>query len=101
MDRRPNFVRTGFIGLAIAGLAVLLVFLPAAVPQSTPEAARTTLRSALFQSQAEADRKSTGCFSCHGPTEASSMHAGSAVRLGCTDCHGGRVEVQRPAGAAP
>jgi hypothetical protein len=74
--------------------------------QAPPPAAgepenRTTLRSALFQSQSEADRKSTGCVSCHGLTEAPSMHPTQAVRLGCADCHGGRPEVQRPAGADP
>ena len=50
------------------------------------------------QSQAEADRKSAGCLSCHTQTDARSMHAAPTVRLGCTDCHGGDAAV-RKAGA--
>jgi hypothetical protein len=43
----------------------------------------------LRQTQAEADRKSQGCTSakCHVGIEP--MHVSPAVRLGCTDCHGG------------
>jgi hypothetical protein len=52
------------------------------------------------QSQADADRKSTGCLSCHTKTDAPSMHTATTVKLGCTDCHGGRVEVRAPEGAS-
>jgi hypothetical protein len=45
-----------------------------------------------FQSQAEADRKSDGCVSCHTPMDNKSMHRSSAVVLGCTDCHGGNAK---------
>ena len=41
----------------------------------------------LRQTQAQADAKSAGCLSCHKGIEP--MHASAAVRLGCTDCHGG------------
>ena len=41
------------------------------------------------QSQDEADRKSSGCVSCHTPTDEPTMHPSKAVHLGCTDCHGG------------
>ncbi len=50
------------------------------------------------QTQAEAERKSAGCLSCHTQTDARTMHAAPSVRLGCTDCHGGDVAV-RKAGA--
>ena len=63
-----------------------------AVDPTTP---RTTLRSEFYQSQADADRKSTGCISCHGSTEAPSMHPTGTVHLGCIDCHGGDVNVQK------
>ncbi|MBS1828230.1 MAG: hypothetical protein JST93_23195 [Acidobacteria bacterium] len=45
----------------------------------------------LRQSDADARRKSEGCISakCHVNTEP--MHASPAVRLGCTDCHGGNA----------
>ncbi|MGD1095744.1 MAG: hypothetical protein ABSB35_27590 [Bryobacteraceae bacterium] len=75
--------------LLIAALIALAGFLLAA-PQETP-------RSTLFQSKEDADRKSAGCESCHGTTEAASMHPSTALHLGCVDCHGGNVNIQRPA----
>ena len=41
------------------------------------------------QSEADVTAKSEGCYSCHTRTDQPSMHATPAVRLGCTDCHGG------------
>ncbi len=41
------------------------------------------------QSVADAEAKSAGCISCHVRSDAASMHVSPAVRLGCTDCHGG------------
>jgi len=41
------------------------------------------------QSEADVGAKSEGCYSCHTRTDQPSMHATPAVRLGCTDCHGG------------
>jgi hypothetical protein len=46
------------------------------------------------QSVAEAAAKSEGCISCHVQTEAPTMHVTPAVRLGCTDCHGGNATVR-------
>src|ERR1700756_4889751 len=37
----------------------------------------------------EVDRKSVGCVGCHTDTDRLSMHDNPAVKLGCTDCHGG------------
>jgi len=45
------------------------------------------------QSQADADRKGTGCLTCHKP-DSTSMHA-EGVRAGCTDCHGGDATAGR------
>ncbi len=45
------------------------------------------------QSSAEADRKSRGCLGCHTQTDRLSMHDNPAVKLGCTDCHGGDAGV--------
>ena len=39
------------------------------------------------QTQVQADVKSRGCLTCHAGIEP--MHASPAVKLGCTDCHGG------------
>lgn len=59
---------------------------------------RRTMQSAVGcgESQADVDGQSSGCVSCHGMTEASSMHRSKAVHLGCADCHGGDPAVQRP-----
>src|SRR5678815_2524783 len=42
-------------------------------------------------------QNSAGCISCHGFTEAPSMHTTGTVQLGCIDCHGGNGDVMRPA----
>src|SRR6476660_7177204 len=48
----------------------------------------------LLQSQAEADRKSAGCLTCHTATDSATMHSTGTVRLGCTDCHAGNAEIR-------
>ena len=45
------------------------------------------------QSIADVAAKSRGCISCHSKSDAASMHVSPAVRLGCTDCHGGNAGV--------
>ena len=52
------------------------------------------------QTQEDADRKSTGCISCHGTADEPTMHATKTVLLGCTDCHGGNATVGVAAGTA-
>lgn len=51
------------------------------------------------QSPEEATRRSAGCVSCHGLTEAPSMHTTGTVQLACIDCHGGSGDVMRPSGS--
>ncbi len=46
------------------------------------------------QSEDQAAAKSAGCLSCHTKSDAASMHTSTAVRLGCTDCHGGDATVR-------
>ena len=46
------------------------------------------------QSVAEMEAKSEGCNTCHVKTDAPTMHLTPAVRLGCTDCHGGNASVR-------
>src|ERR1700675_1257529 len=53
------------------------------------------------QPQEKADRKSSGCISCHTSTDEPTMHPTKTVHLGCTDCHGGNSSVAATAGAAP
>jgi hypothetical protein len=45
--------------------------------------------SLLRQTQEQADAKSRGCMTCH--TDIEPMHASAAVKLACTDCHGGNA----------
>jgi hypothetical protein len=53
------------------------------------------------QSQEEADRKSSGCISCHTSTDEPTMHPTKTVFLGCSDCHGGNSSVSVITGAVP
>ena len=46
----------------------------------------------LRQSADDAMRKSVSCVSSGCHTAIEPMHASPAVRLGCTDCHGGRAD---------
>jgi hypothetical protein len=46
------------------------------------------------QEWSDADAKSVGCVSCHTASDARTMHASSAVVLGCTDCHGGNPAIR-------
>ena len=81
--------------VALAGLAVLLA------TQAGPQAESRPAATLITQSQAEADRKSAGCISCHTRTDEPTMHPTGTVRLGCVDCHTGDPTVLVPAGAAP
>ncbi len=56
---------------------------------------RVTAPPAPFgQTLDEMMAKSEGCASCHVRTDAPTMHESPAVRLGCTDCHGGDATVR-------
>ena len=72
---------------------------PAPAP-AEPEKPEPTKSEVAKQGQADADRKSTGCVTCHTKTDSPSMHTATTVKLGCIDCHGGKVEVKAPEGAA-
>src|ERR1700750_1985135 len=50
------------------------------------------------QTLADVNRKSIGCLGCHERTDSLSMHDNPAVKLGCTDCHGGDASVIPPRG---
>jgi hypothetical protein len=66
--------------------------------QAGDAAAETRL---LQQTEDDVARKSAGCISCHTQTDEPTMHPTGTVRLGCTDCHGGRADLPLPAGAQP
>ncbi len=78
----------------------LLAMLPASQTRASEEEKPVT-RSYVTapaapakQSVAQVEAKSSGCFSCHLKSDAPSMHVTPAVRLGCTDCHGGDASVR-------
>src|SRR5437667_9926750 len=52
------------------------------------------------QSHEEAERKSSGCISCHTSTDEATMHPTKTVHIGCTDCHGGNSSISSASGAA-
>jgi len=91
-----------------APLLILLVgsipFLPALIgvySRTAAAAAQEPQNPVRGQSQEEADRKSSGCISCHTATDEPTMHPSKGVHLGCTDCHGGNVSVSVASGTAP
>mgnify|MGYP001823949914 CR=1 FL=1 len=84
--------------------ALAILILPAALFAAAGEKARDIdypfyPPAPVKQQQADADRKSEGCISCHSSSDAATMHVSDAVVLGCTDCHGGQTNVFRPQGA--
>jgi hypothetical protein len=94
---RRGLERGAVAAIALAAASVLAVpFLQAGAHQAAAEEAPPT-DPLFFQTQAEADSKSEGCLSCHVGIEP--MHASSAVKLGCTDCHGGDATSLRPDGS--
>jgi hypothetical protein len=79
--------------VTLGAIAILLFFEGRSHAQSDSQQ-----RTLLTQSQAEVDRKNSGCVSCHTATDQPSMHPTGTVRLACTDCHGGDSTASLPAG---
>ena len=115
----PTF-RTLLVGGSLAGSLLLLPCAASAVsapPDLTGEAAggvdqipgrmkpddsaryRPFPPAPRQQTQAQADRQSAGCMSCHTQTDSKTMHASEGVTLGCVDCHGGYADVFKPESA--
>ena len=80
-------LRQHFLVLLFAAIAFFLLCFGAHT--NSLRAADDESISVPSQSQAEADRKSAGCVTCHTATDEPTMHPSKAVHLGCTDCHGG------------
>src|SRR5512145_3138339 len=55
--------------------------------------------SPASQTDESVQAKSAGCMTCHTQTDATTMHSNPAVKLGCTDCHGGNSSVRLAGGA--
>jgi hypothetical protein len=94
-----SFFRNFVLILAAAVLAV--VMFPPNTQAADKEKPVKRDYSAVFappapqrQSAAQMAAKSDGCTTCHVKTDAPTMHLTPAVRLGCTDCHGGNAAVR-------
>jgi len=90
-------MRTLVIALLLLAASVI-GFASAPVAPTGPDAPMGPPAPAR-QTQVDADGKSAGCVTCHTASDRHTMHANPAVVLGCTDCHGGKSTVQKPAGA--
>jgi hypothetical protein len=93
------------LGSFIAALAIAFVPVSSVLAAGADEAPRhieyeIAPAAPAHQNQAEADKKSKGCVSCHTASDEKTMHQSPGVVLGCTDCHGGRADVFVPAGTA-
>jgi hypothetical protein len=82
--------------------SLFLVMSTAAVASSKEHAVERKYLAApaapTSQSDEQVQGKSAGCLTCHTQTDASTMHSNPAVKLGCTDCHGGNSEARLAAG---
>ena len=86
--RRPRVLLLVLCLVTALALAYVAELLRASAPnQQEPQSLEAG------QSQAEADRKSSGCISCHTSTDEPTMHPTKTVILGCTDCHGGNASI--------
>jgi len=87
------------LALPLVLLALALAFGPnrvALASDGEKPVARVYAKAApapASQSQEQMDAKSAGCISCHVKSDAPTMHLTPAVKLGCTDCHGGDPQV--------
>ncbi len=94
--RRKPLKRGGLILAVILAVSAVSLFLEGrSRAQSEPQQ-----HSLLRQTQADVDRKNSGCISCHTTTDVPSMHPTGTVRLACIDCHGGDSTAALPPGTA-
>jgi hypothetical protein len=76
--------------LSVSALSFLLVFYSESASKVHAKQDAPAVRG---QSKEEADRKSSGCISCHTSTDEPTMHPTKTAFLGCTDCHGGNSSI--------
>ena len=92
--------RAPLLALFLATIPILpaVIGIHSRIAAATAQEPQNSMRG---QSQEEADRKSSGCISCHTATDEPTMHPSKGVHLGCADCHGGNVSVSVASGTAP
>ena len=94
-----NFIHWWAAGLMAALLALPVSLAQGASGEKPVERNYVTAPNApVSQSNEQMEAKSAGCVTCHTATDEKTMHANPAVKLGCTDCHGGNANVRRSSG---
>jgi hypothetical protein len=101
MNLTHKFERSSLRSLCVLCASALSFFLVLFSDWSSPLHARQDAPPVRGQSQKEADRKSTGCITCHTSTDEPTMHPTKTVFLGCTDCHGGNSSISVVASTTP
>src|SRR2546422_2823303 len=87
--------------LCVLCVSALSFFLALHASSKPPARAPQESASVRGQLREEADRKSSGCISCHTSTDEPTMHPTKTVHLGCTDCNGGNSFISIAPSAAP
>ena len=86
-----------FGALAITALAVTFWVMVAGASSGGEKAVSRDYRMAppapSSQTREQVEAKSRGCISCHTESDSLNMHSSPAVKLGCTDCHGGDASI--------
>lgn len=100
-DRRGRAAAICFSAAAMMLMLVLFGARRSARAQAVQNNNSLANNLLIRQTQADADRKSVGCISCHVSVDEPTMHMTGTVRLGCVDCHTGSATVVVPAGAKP
>jgi len=96
----PALFKTWLASLLLVGLALpVTVTLGSSGGEAVERHYVTAPNAPVSQTQQQMAAKSDGCESCHTSTDEKTMHMNPAVKLGCTDCHGGDASVQVPQGA--
>ena len=97
--RTITLLRHFGMGLALLALPVAPTF--SSGGHDAVERHYTTMPDApASQSKEQMVAKSEGCQTCHTSTDEKTMHINPAVKLGCTDCHGGDADVNKPSGSS-
>ncbi|MFK8021399.1 MAG: hypothetical protein AB8B86_16675 [Pseudomonadales bacterium] len=91
-DRMKNrAIISGSLGLLL--LFVSHIGLAAEGSKPVDRVYTVTPAAPVSQSADDMLAKSSGCQSCHTKSDQKTMHANPAVKLGCTDCHGGNSSI--------
>lgn len=101
-QKNRTLVAAALLGATLVGAASAALFSPAALASEGEHAVERKYVTAPASPSSQADEtvqaKSAGCVSCHTQTDASTMHMNPAVKLGCTDCHGGNSNIRVASG---